>query len=161
MPAAPASQPKKTQAELEADLAKLLSGATLEGSFTMTGTGQNGGRLSPDKYTLGEVRKLTGNMWLFNAQFQGAMVPLPPITIEWASDTPVIVIDNFTIPGMGTFSARVMFFAEHYAGYWKHDERGGSMFGVIRRANAESKDAKAAGTPATVPSTPPGTAGKQ
>jgi hypothetical protein len=24
-----------------------------------------------------------------------------------------------------------MFFANHYAGYWKHGERGGSMFGVV------------------------------
>jgi hypothetical protein len=147
------AQPKKSQAELEADFAQLLSGATLEGSFTTTGPGRDGARLSADKYTLGEVRKLSGKQWVFNARLRDAMIPLP-LPIEWAGDTPVIVVDNFTIPGMGTFSARVMFFADHYAGYWKHDERGGSMFGVVHRANAEAKQADSAAAPAssTVPS---------
>jgi len=26
-----------------------------------------------------------------------------------------------------------MFFADHYAGYWKHGEAGGHLFGVIHR----------------------------
>jgi hypothetical protein len=26
-----------------------------------------------------------------------------------------------------------MFFADHYAGYWKHGDHGGHLFGVIRR----------------------------
>jgi hypothetical protein len=136
-PTAPEAKPKKSQAELEAELSKLLSGATLEGSFTTTGPGRDGQRLSADRYTLGEVRKLSGNIWLIQARMREAMIPLP-LPIEWAGDTPLIIVDNFTIPGMGTFSARVMFFADHYAGYWKHDERGGSMFGVIHRAKPDA-----------------------
>jgi len=140
-----AAKPRKSQAELEADLAKMLSGATLEGSFTMTGAGRDGARLSRDTYTLGDVKKLAGNIWLIQARIQYGdndyTVPLP-LPIQWAGDTPVIVVDEFTIPGQGTFSARVMFFADHYAGYWKHGERGGNMFGVIHRAAA------AAATPA-------------
>jgi hypothetical protein len=58
------------------------------------------------------------------------MIPLP-LPIEWAGNTPVIVVDDVTIPGMGTFSARVMFFADHYAGYWKHGDHGGHLFGVV------------------------------
>ena len=143
LPAAAATpKPKKSQAELETELSKLLSGATLEGSFTTTGPGQDGARLSADKYTLGEVRKLAGNTWMIQARMRDAMIPLP-LPIEWAGDTPVIVVEDFTIPGMGTFSARVMFYADHYAGYWKHDERGGSMFGVIHRANAAAAPAAA------------------
>src|SRR6478736_2708692 len=53
-PATPAVAPKKTQSELEADLAKMLSGATLEGSFNTTGAGRDATRISADKYTLGE-----------------------------------------------------------------------------------------------------------
>ena len=142
LPAAATPKPKKSQAELETELSKLLSGATLEGSFTTTGPGQDGARLSADKYTLGEVRKLAGNTWMIQARMRDAMIPLP-LPIEWAGDTPVIVVEDFTIPGMGTFSARVMFYADHYAGYWKHDERGGSMFGVIHRANAAAAPAAA------------------
>ena len=53
--------------------------------------------------------------------------------IRWAGDTPVIVVDNLVLPGFGTVSARVMFFADHYAGYWKHGEHGGHLFGIISR----------------------------
>ena len=131
----PASRPVKTQAELEADLAAMLSGATLDGSFNFTGPGRDPKRLMNDKYTLGTVRKLAGKLWLVSGRIQyGGRDITVPITlpIEWAGDTPVIVVDNFTIPGMGTFSARVMFFDGHYSGYWRHGEVGGNMFGVIR-----------------------------
>ena len=92
------------------------------------------------EYTLGDVKKLDGKMWMIQARIQyrdseAVMVPLP-LPVEWAGDTPVIVVDNFTIPGMGTFSARVMFFDDHYAGYWKHGDRGGNLFGVVHRAGA-------------------------
>jgi hypothetical protein len=139
-PAAAAPRPAKTQAELEEALSKMLTGATLEGSFTSTGRERNVSELRRDRYTLGEVKKLEGKTWMIQARIQyrdsdAVMVPLP-LPIEWAGDTPVITVDNFTIPGMGTFSARVMFFDDHYAGYWKHGDRGGNMFGVVRRADA-------------------------
>jgi len=150
-----AAPTKKTQAELEADLAKLLSGATLEGSFNTTGPARDGARLSADKYTLGDVRKLAGNQWMIQYTFRDSVIPLP-LTIEWAGDTPVIIVDNRTILGQGPYSARVMFFADHYSGYWKHGERGGSMFGVVHRAGATP----AAAGPATAPATPSSTDGK-
>src|SRR5262245_50940743 len=142
-----ATAPAKSQAELEAALSKMLTGATLEGSFTNTGGGRDGDRLRTDKYTLGEVKKLEGKTWMIQAKIQyrnsdAVMVALP-LPIEWAGDTPVIVVDNFTIPGMGTFSARVMFFDDHYAGYWKHGDRGGNMFGLVRRADAAKADSTA------------------
>lgn len=152
--ASPAATPKppKSQAELEADFAKMLSGATLEGSFTMT-AGGDGSRLSRDKYTLGEVRKLAGNVWLIQTRVQYGnndyTVPLP-LPVQWAGDTPVIIVDEVTIPSQGTFSARVMFFADHYSGYWKHGNRGGNMFGVIHRAATETPQPATADTPAAV-----------
>ena len=45
-------------AKLESALSKMLSGATLEGSFTSTGAGSDPSKLSREKYTLGEVRYL-------------------------------------------------------------------------------------------------------
>jgi hypothetical protein len=135
----PATRPVKTQAELEADFAAMLSNATLDGSFTSTGTGRDPTRLSSDKYTLGTVNKLAGKIWLIRARIgygnNEMLIPLP-LPVEWAGDTPVIVVDNMTIPGMGTFNARVMFFNDHYSGYWSHGERGGILFGVVRRAPA-------------------------
>jgi hypothetical protein len=146
-PAASAvAAPAQNQAEREAALSKLLTGATLEGSFTSRGREPD--RLRRDKYTLGQVRKLQGKTWLIEAKIQyrdmdAVMVPLP-LPIEWAGDTPVIVVDNVTIPGMGTFSARVMFYDDHYIGYWKHDDRGGHMFGIVRPAVAANAGGAAA-----------------
>lgn len=135
----PATRPVKTQEELEAGLSKLLSNATLEGSFTSTARGSDPNRVNSDKYTLGAVQKIAGKMWLIQAkiQYRGNDILFPlTLPIEWAGDTPVIVVDNFTIPGMGTFNARVMFFDGHYSGYWSHGPRGGNMFGVIKPAEA-------------------------
>jgi hypothetical protein len=140
--APPSSQDR---AALEKAFARMLSRATLEGSFTSTGAGRDPTKLSREKYTLGQVQKLAGNLWLIPARIQYGEhdVTLPvTVPIRWAGDTPVLVVDNVPLPGFGTVSARVMFFADHYAGYWKHGERGGHLFGIIRRGeNADGADA--------------------
>jgi hypothetical protein len=143
-PMMPAVKPARPQAELDAELSKSLSGATLEGSFNFTGAGRDATRVSADKYTLGEVKKLTGNIWTFQYNFRGTVIPLP-VPILWAGETPIVTIDNFSIMGMGPYTARVMFFEDHYSGYWKHGDRGGNMFGVIHRAKPADG---AAGAPA-------------
>ena len=58
------------QAKLEAALAKSLSGATLEGSYTRTGAGSDPGKLSREKYTLGEVKKVSGGIWQIPARIK-------------------------------------------------------------------------------------------
>ncbi len=145
-PAAAQSPPAATlptQAEREAALAAMLSGATLEGSFTVTArddANRDAPKLTSDKYTLGEVKKLDEGNWLFPVRIQYSekdfTLPLT-LPIEWAGDTPVVVVDNVGLPGMGTFSARVLFFNDHYAGYWQHGEVGGNLFGKIQRAKAK------------------------
>ena len=133
-----AGQSTNRQAKLEAALVKMLSGATLEGSFTSTGADRDPTKLSREKYTLGNVQKLAGKFWLIPARIEyGEHDMTLPITvpIEWAGDTPLVVIDNLPLPVFGTVSARVMFFADHYAGYWKHGDHGGHLFGVIRRGD--------------------------
>jgi len=134
----------RRQAKLEVALSKMLSGATLEGSFTSTGAGKDPSKLAREKYTLGEVKKLAGDMWQFQARIEygGKDVTLPiALPIRWAGDTPVVTVDDLPLPGFGTVSARVMFFQNHYAGYWKHGDHGGNMFGVIHPAEGKS-DAK-------------------
>lgn len=132
-----------TQEKREAALAEMLSGATLEGSFTVSGRDI---APAPEKYTLGDVKKLDGNLWLIptRIQYGGKDAQLPiTLPIEWAGDTPVVVVDNVGLPGFGTVSARVLFFADHYSGYWQHGESNGNLFGIIHRAKkpaAESTD---------------------
>jgi hypothetical protein len=149
---APAIQPKKSQEELDAALSKMLSGATLEGHFNTTKVGRDGAPAAPDRYTLGEVKKLTDNIWTFQYNFRGTVIPLP-VPIQWAGNTPIVTIDEFSIMGMGPYTARVMFFEDHYSGYWKHGDVGGNMYGVIRRANSETKQTESA-PPATSPAVP-------
>jgi hypothetical protein len=137
------------QAEREADFAKLLSGATLDGTFTVTDADGSAGsgaiKLNRDKYTLGEVKKLSGNQWQIAARIEYGdhdfTVPLT-LPVEWAGDTPVIVVDNVGLPGLGSVSARVMFFADHYAGFWQHGTHTGNMFGVVRHEAAKSVPAE-------------------
>ena len=54
------------------------------------------------------------------------------VPIRWAGDTPIVTITDMVIPGLdGTFTARVMFYVERYAGSWQHGEYGGLMYGTI------------------------------
>jgi hypothetical protein len=143
-PAEQANSPER-QAKLDAALSKMLSGATLEGSFTNTGAGGDPEKLSRDKYTLGEVKKVGGDVWQIPAriQYSGKDMTIPIVLpIRWAGDTPVVTVDDLPLPGFGTVSARVMFFEGHYAGYWKHGDHGGSMFGVIHPTEKEQPKAK-------------------
>src|SRR4051794_40046224 len=138
---------RERQAKLEAALSKMLSGATLEGSFTSTGAGSDPTKLSRDKYTLGQVKKVGGDLWQIPARIQygDKDITLPIVLpIRWAGDTPVVTVDDLPLPGFGTVSARVMFFEGHYAGYWKHGDHGGNMFGVIHPAKKEQAKSKPA-----------------
>jgi hypothetical protein len=131
------------RAAREVALAQMLSGATLEGSFTITG--RDLGKTLPEKYTLGEVKKIDGDNWLFptRIEYGGRDLTVPlTLPIQWAGDTPVVVVDNVGIPGLGAVSARVLFFDDHYAGYWQHGEASGNLFGTIHRPPDAATDAK-------------------
>jgi len=118
----------------EAKLAKVLSGATLVGHYTVVG--KDGGKVSPkeEKYTLKQVKKLSDGLWLFTARIQygdhDATVPLP-LPVKWAGDTPMIVLDDILVPGFGKFDARVVFHNGKYAGTWSGHGHGGHLFGRI------------------------------
>ena len=63
-------------------------------------------------------------------------VPIP-IKVYWADDTPVMSLTDLTIPGVGTFTARVMFHGDRYAGTWQHGEVGGHMWGLVEKPDAK------------------------
>jgi hypothetical protein len=136
---APAAQSKE---QLEKKFAEMLSGATLKGYYT---TGRdNNGPPKEDKYSIESVTKLSGDLFLFRVKIQYAgqntVVPLP-LRVLWAGDTPVITLDKLSIPGFGTFTARVMFFDGQYLGTWDGDNHGGMMYGTYSKE--ASKDASA------------------
>ena len=120
---------------LEKTFAETMSGAVMTGSFTVTGKADK--KLSEEKYTLAKVSKLKDDYWLFSVRIQygdkDATLPLP-LEVKWAGDTPMITLSKMQIPGFGTFTARVLIYENHYAGYWSGGDHGGHLFGTIEKA---------------------------
>ncbi|QGJ72341.1 Hypothetical protein PBC10988_40590 [Planctomycetales bacterium 10988] len=120
--------------EREKAFQKTMSGAILTGHFTVKGRENTNPKA--EKYTIASVSKLSGKLWLITARIEygekDMQVPIP-IEVVWADDTPVLTLTDVTIPGMGTFTTRVLIYRDHYAGYWQHDERGGNLWGTISR----------------------------
>lgn len=129
------------QAERNKKLADYLTGAKLTGHFTVTGKEMKD--LPAEEYTIVSAEKTDeGEYWLLTARVKyggkDATVPVP-IEILWAGKTPVLTLDNITLPGLGTFSTRVVLNDDKYAGTWQHDKVGGHLFGTITRAKAEKE----------------------
>ena len=140
----PAAQPAAVpdRAKLIKDFEAAMSGATLIGYFTTDGQEQRGG-LKEEKYLLKSVKKLpNGDFWLFEYQYgkNGNAIPLP-LEVKWAGDTPVITLTDLKIPNVGTFTARVLFYRNEYAGTWSASDHGGKLFGkIVKAGEAESDD---------------------
>jgi hypothetical protein len=108
-----------------------MKGVTLVGYSTRAG---QQGLSGEERYIIEKVSRLAGNTWLFQSRFQtgGREWPAPiPVNIEWAGDTPVITLTDLKIPGLGTFTARVLLYRDQYAGTWSSATEGGQMFGRI------------------------------
>jgi hypothetical protein len=133
-----ASDDAAEQAKRIAELEKSLSGCSLVGQFTVTGRETSTPR--EERYDLVSVKHLDGDTWLITARIKygpnDVTVPLP-LPIRWAGDTPVITVDEFAIPGLGTYTARVMIYRDHYAGFWTGADHGGHLFGRVERGEAE------------------------
>ena len=125
-------------------LTKQLTRSKWTGRFSMDGQAE--GELRDETYEIASVTKLPiGDLWTFNARIKygdhDVTVPLP-IKVSWAGNTPMIVVDRLTIPGMGTFDARVLISGDRYAGTWQHGEVGGHLFGTIASSDAETETAE-------------------
>jgi len=137
-----AEQPTEKQAEQFAALEKSLSGAAMVGYFT--DSNEPATKLTSDRYDLQSVRYLGESQWLFQTRIRygDRDVTLPlTLPIYWAGDTPVITVEKLAIPGFGTFTARVMIYADHYAGFWSGADHGGHMFGMIERKEPKKETA--------------------
>jgi len=124
---------QEEQERREEAFSELLTGARLTGWFT--DDTRPDAPPSKDSYTIARAEKGDGNLWLIEAVVgeTGLKVPLY-LPVEWAGDTPVITLDGFQVPQMGTFDARVLFHGQSYAGVWRGEKHGGEMAGRIERA---------------------------
>ena len=122
---------------------EMLSGVTLVGYFTITGE-ENEGKLRSEKYTITKVSKMSGDYWLFMARIQygGKDVTAPlPLEVKWAGDTPIITLTDKELPGLGTYTARVLIYRNQYAGTWSGGDHGGHLFGSVIKNKVNSDDA--------------------
>ena len=141
-PTAPSVSPEKQK--LYDLLEKKLTNVQFKGNFTVLGRDPQGD-LPKETYTIKSVKKLPeGEYWLFTArvQYGGKDITVPmPLQVQWAGTTPVITLTNANIPGLGTFSSRVVIYKGKYAGTWSHGEVGGHLFGTIEPAPEEPGEA--------------------
>jgi hypothetical protein len=139
----PAQKGDAEKAALEKAFADKMTGSALIGTFSIDGNNDKPPRA--ERYELDSVTRLKGraDYWIFTARIKyGNNDVKVPITLKmlWAGDTPVITMTNFAIPGLGTFTARVMFYGDRYAGTWQHGKVGGHMWGSIEKQAKAKED---------------------
>jgi hypothetical protein len=133
----------------EERLANYLDGVKLIGKFTIDGRDNDA---TTEAYTISKCEKLPEkDMYQMTARIKygeiDSELPLK-IKILWSGNTPVITLDNFWIPAMGTFGARVLIHSDRYAGTWQHGAVGGHMFGRIEKiGDSEQESSSKAETP--------------
>ena len=130
------------QAERFRAFSDLLKQSALVGNFMVDVDKTQSKR--PERYEISKVVKQErGDYWNFFARIKYGDhdITLPiPVEVKWAGSTPVITVDNSTIPGMGTFDARVVIADNKYAGTWRHGKVGGLMFGHIEKQKPKPDD---------------------
>ena len=109
------------QADNERLFAERMQNVTLVGYSTRS---HKEGTFGPEKYKIESVSKISGDTWLFKTRlrYDGQDLPVP---------IPMITLTDMTIPGVGTWTARVMLFRDQYVGIWSGKDHGGQMFGKI------------------------------
>jgi hypothetical protein len=126
-------------AEREKQFTALLNNVTLTGRWCLVREGE----LTPDSYetyTIVGVQKVEGDKWIVNAQlrYQGQKIVAPiPVQVQWAGGAALMIVDQLTIPGDGTYSARVLFHDKTYSGTWSGGDKTGLLHGLIKPAAPE------------------------
>jgi hypothetical protein len=122
---------RKAVPDVEKQFEQMMTGAALVGRSTLDG---KEGLSGEERYSIDRVTKIGGDVWMFQARMKldGREIPVPiPVTVKWAGDTPVIEVTDAGIPGMGSYTARVVLYRDRYAGTWSGKNHGGQLFGAI------------------------------
>jgi hypothetical protein len=124
--------PESSLTDHERRFAERLRGAALVGHFTVAG--REDPAASADRYDIESVEKIGDDLWRFNARMRhenfDTTLPIA-VPMTFVGDTPVIMMTDYTIPTLGTFTVRLFFYRDRYAGSWQHGNVGGLMYGRI------------------------------
>jgi hypothetical protein len=143
-------QPEETAEERDERFARYMTGAKLVGRFTRVTADQaarpDAEGMPEEEYLIKRCEKLPQeNLFRFTARIRygetDIEVPMD-LPVQWADRTPVITLDNLWIPGLGTFSSRVLIHDGRYAGTWQHGDRGGHLFGAIQREESQRPESE-------------------
>ncbi len=123
--------------EVERQFSERMRNSTMVGAFTVSG--REGREPRPDRYEISSVEKVGDNLWRFNAKMNccgvgGAGVIPIVVPMIFSGDTPMIMMTDHSLPGLGTFTVRVFFYGDRYAGTWQHGPVGGHMSGRIEKS---------------------------
>ena len=134
--AGPGRAAAEDPAALEAAFSAMLKNATLEGTWVPISGGQ-AGEQKVDRYRVVRAEKVDGDQWhiVSKIKHQGQEIEYPiPVTMKWAGDTAVLILDEVATGGGKSYSARVLFHNDRYAGsWWGKDQPGGLVSGAISR----------------------------
>jgi hypothetical protein len=125
--------------DLERQFTERMRDVSLVGSFTLAGREDRTPR--SDRYDIFSVEKVGEDLWRFNASMSccgvnGAKLPIV-VPMRWIGDTPMIMMTDTSLPGLGTFTVRVFFHGDRYSGTWQHGEFGGHMSGRVEKQQPE------------------------
>ncbi|MCC7419602.1 MAG: hypothetical protein IT428_04940 [Planctomycetaceae bacterium] len=133
---------KLDQEALEKKFSEQMKNSVLVGRFTIDGAPADK-LAAEERYEIESVTKLRGDYWTFLARMKYGTTDVKiPVTVKilWAGDTPMISMTDFSIPGLGTFTSRVLFYDNRYVGTWQHGKVGGHMFGSIEKSKPAEKE---------------------
>jgi hypothetical protein len=120
--------------DAERQFAERMRDVSLVGSYTSAG--REGRAPRGDRYDISSVEKVGTDLWRFNAKMDccgvNGVIPVV-VPMRWIGDTPMIMMTDTSLPGLGTFTVRLFFYGDRYSGTWQHGERGGLMSGRIEK----------------------------
>jgi hypothetical protein len=126
--------------DLEREFTERMRDVSLIGSFTVAGRENRPPR--SDRYDIASVEKVGDNLWRFKASMQccGVNGAIPIVVpMRWNGDTPMITMTDTSLPGLGTFTVRLLFYGDRYAGTWQHGAVGGHMSGRIEKQTPKAQ----------------------
>jgi len=122
--------------EAERQFSERMKDVTMVGTFSVDG--REGRNRVPDRYEIVSVEKIGNDQWRFNAKMNccgladSLAIPIA-VPMRFIGDTPMIMMTDTSLPGIGTFTVRVFFYGDQYAGTWQHGRVGGHMSGRIEK----------------------------
>jgi hypothetical protein len=122
--------------QAERQFSERMKNVALVGTFSVAG--REGRPPNPEGYEIASVEKVGDDLWRFNARMNccglsgSAAIPIV-VPMRFVGDTPMIMMTDTSLPGIGTFTVRVFFYGDRYSGTWQHGTVGGLMSGRIEK----------------------------